>query len=128
MVSLQLNRGGMPMKCTRDQLKAELLAEAEVLVDELPGWGEDVSAPTLAELEEAMLKLRKRLGQRVVEIVLREQEATRPVPGPNCATCGQEMRYKGMKKVTVESRLGPLRLERAYYYCHHCKSGLFPPG
>lgn len=116
------------MKCTHDQLKAELLAEAEVLIDRLPRWGEDGPAPTLAELEEVMLRLRKRLGQRMVEIVLREQEAMRPVPGPQCATCGQEMRYKGMKEVTVESRLGPLRVERAYYYCHQCRGGLFPPG
>ena len=116
------------MKCTRERMRAELQAEAADAIDELLDWSEDVAAPTLTELEERMLKLRKRLGRRVAEIVLREQEATRPVPGPNCATCGQEMRYKGMKEVTVESRLGPLRLERAYHYCHRCQRGLFPPG
>ena len=116
------------MSCTRDQMKAELLAEAEVAIDELLDWSEGMPAPTLMELEEAVLELRKRLGRRMAEIVLREQEAARPVPGPRCPTCGREMRYKGMKEVTVESRLGPLRVERAYYYCHHCRCGLFPPG
>lgn len=116
------------MRCTRDEMKAELLAEAELVMDELVNWGEREPAPTLMELEEGVLKLRKRLGRRMAEIVLREQEATRPVPGPRCPTCGQEMRYKGMKELTVESRLGPLRLERAYHYCHRCRSSLFPPG
>jgi hypothetical protein len=37
------------------------------------------------------------------------------------------MRYKDMKKVTVEGRLGVTELERAYYYCDRCRSGLFPP-
>lgn len=116
------------MRCTRDQMKAELLAEAEVAIDGLLHWSEGMPAPTLMELEEAVLELRKRLGRRMAEIVLKEQEAARPVPGPRCPTCGREMRYKGMKEVTVESRLGPLRVERAYYYCHHCRCGLFPPG
>ena len=116
------------MRCTGDQIKAELLVEAEVAIDELLDWGEEVPVPTLTEIEEAVLKLRKRLGRRMAEVVLREQEARRPVPGPICPTCGQEMRYKGMKEVTVESRLGPLRLERAYHYCHRCRRGLFPPG
>ncbi len=114
------------MRCTRDQMKAELLAEAEVAIDGLLHWSEGMPAPTLMELEEAVLELRKRLGRRMAEIVLKEQEAARPVPGPRCPTCGREMRYKGMKEVTVESRLGPLRVERAYHYCHHCRCGLFP--
>ena len=50
------------MKCTCDPMKAELLAEAEAAISELFEWGEDVPAPTLTELEEAVLKLRKRLG------------------------------------------------------------------
>jgi uncharacterized protein with PIN domain len=116
------------MKCTDEQKREELLAEAEEVIDELLEWGKDVPAPTFAELEEAVLKLRKRLGRRMVEIALREQEATRPVPGPECPTCGEEMRYKGMKEVTVKSHLGALRVERAYHYCDQCEIGLFPPG
>ena len=116
------------MKRTRDQLKAELLAEAEVLIDELLEWDENTPAPTLTQLEDVLLKLRRRLSERMAESVLREQEATRPVPGPVCPSCHQEMHYKGLKKVTMESRLGVLELERSYHYCDRCRSGLFPPG
>ena len=116
------------MKHSRDHVKAELLAEAEVMIDELLEWDENTPTPTLTQLEDVLLKLRQRLSERMAEVVLREQEATRPVPGPICPTCHQEMDYKGMKEVSVEGRLGLLRLERSYYYCNRCKSGLFPPG
>jgi len=116
------------MKHSRDQVKAELLAEAEAVIDELLEWDESTPTPTLTQLEDVLLKLRQRLSEHMAEVVLREQEATRPVPGPICPTCHQELGYKGMKEVTVEGRLGLLRLERSYHYCNRCKSGFFPPG
>ena len=116
------------MKRTSEQLKAELMAEAEAAIDELLGWHEDAAAPTLTQIEEVVLKLRGRLGERLTEVVVEDQEAVRPVPGPACKTCGREMHYKGMKEVTVEGRTGSAKLERGYYYCGRCKSGLFPPG
>jgi hypothetical protein len=112
----------------REQMKKELLQAAEVAIDELLDWQEQETAPTLTQIEEVILKLRKQWGQRMAEVVLGEQEARRPVPGPECAMCQREMRYKGQKENGVESRLGILELERGYYYCEGCRSGLFPPG
>jgi len=34
--------------------------------------------------------------------------------------CGQEARYVGRRSKQVESVLGPLRRERAYYHCCEC--------
>jgi uncharacterized coiled-coil protein SlyX len=112
---------------TREEMKAALQAEAEAVIEELLDQVEG-EEPTLAELEDIVLRLRKRLGQRMGRVVIEGQEATRPVQRPRCPRCGQKMRYKGMKPVTAESRLGVLGLERAYYYCDRCESGLFPPG
>jgi len=116
------------MRCTREQLKTKLLAEAEAVIDEAVDWHENTQAPSLIEVEEILLKLRKRLSQRMAEIMLEDQEASQPVEAPVCPTCGRKMRYKGLKDTTVGSRLGPLRLDRGYYYCARCKSGFFPPG
>jgi hypothetical protein len=116
------------MKRSSEQLKAELMLEAEEMIDELLEWHEGTAAPTLTQIEDVVLKLRKRLGERMTGVVVADQEAVRPVPGPACATCGDEMHYKGMKGVSVEGRTGAARLERGYYYCDRCRSGLFPPG
>ena len=75
------------MKRAHDQLRAELLAEAEEVIDELLDWREGARAPTLTEIEDVVLKLRKRPGIRVASIVIREQEVVRPVPGPACPSC-----------------------------------------
>jgi hypothetical protein len=115
------------MRLTRARLKAELMAQAEEVIDELLEWHEGAEAPTFSEIEDAILKLRKRLGERMAEAVIEDQEAVRPVPGPACPGCGEEMHYKGMKGVTVEGRIGRVDVLRAYYYCDRCRCGLFPP-
>ena len=115
------------MRGAREEMKAALLVEAEVAIEGLLDQVEG-EEPTLTELEDIILELRKRLGQQMGRIIVERQEATRPVQRPRCLTCGQEMSYKGMKRVTAESRLGLLELKRAYYYCDRCQSGLFPPG
>ena len=116
------------MKSTRNAKQAELLAEAKVAIDELLDWEGQAEAPTLTQIEEVILKLRKQFGQRMAEVVVQGQETRKPVPGPECPTCQEEMGYKGMKETGVESWLGLLDLERGYYYCDHCRRGLFPPG
>lgn len=116
------------MKDTREEKKKELMAEAESMIDELLEWEEGATTPTLTEIEDVILKLRKQMGQRMAEKVLQDQEAQVPVPGPACPRCRQEMRYRGRKERELESRLGAIELERGYYYCDSCKEGFFPPG
>lgn len=116
------------MKRTRAEQKRELLAQAEVLIDELLDWTADTPAPTLTQIEDVILKLRKRLSEQMALAVIQAQDTVRPVPGPQCPTCGREMHYKDRKATTVESRVGKLPLERSYYYCEGCQGGFFPPG
>ena len=116
------------MKGRREQKQAELMAAAKMAIEEALNWDEQAEAPTLTEIEEVILKLRKQFGQRMAEVLLEDQEARKVVPGPECGTCQKEMSYKGMKETGVETRLGTLGLERGYYYCHHCRVGFFPPG
>jgi hypothetical protein len=116
------------VKRSRHEKKAELMQAAEVMIDELLDWDEQAKAPTLTQIEEAILKLRQQMGQRMAEEVMRGQEARAPVPGPECPRCQREMRYRGEKQKEVESRLGAVGLERGYYYCDRCEAGLFPPG
>ena len=116
------------MKRSRAQMKAELLAAAEEKIDELLDWNEGTEEPTLTQIEDVILKLRKQLGERMTRVMLEDQEAVRPVPGPACPRCGREMHYKDMKETTIGVRTGEVKIERAYYYCKDCRGGLFPPG
>jgi uncharacterized protein with PIN domain len=115
------------MKRSRAQKKAELLAEAEALIESLLDWDERTSKPHLRQIEDEVLALRRQFGQQLAKMVIEGQEAKQPAEAPQCPQCGEAMRYKDQKAANLESRLGPLAVERGYYYCARCKSGLFPP-
>jgi len=116
------------MKHTREQKCAALLAQAQVLIEEFLDWEGQAERPNLTQIEEVALDLRARFGQELAATALADQDAKQPAAAPVCPTCGVELRYKGQKALDVESRLGLLEVERGYYYCARCHSGLFSPG
>jgi len=115
------------MTATRAEIRAKLLAEAEQGIDELLDWTDQTPRPNLTQIENEVLKLRRRLSEQAAQAVIEAQDAQRPVPGPLCPTCQREMHYKDTKPHTVERRVGQLRLVRGYYYCEQCQQSLFPP-
>jgi len=115
------------MKSSREGRKARLMKVAEEVIDELLDWSETTAEPNLTQIEALVRRLRKTLGEQTALEVVNVQEARQPVPGPRCAECGREMRYKGQKEVTMESWVGDLTIERGYYHCPDCRVGLFPP-
>jgi uncharacterized protein with PIN domain len=116
------------MKKSRAKLKAEFMAEAEELFDELMAWDEQTQEPDLSQIEEIVLKLRKRIGEQLAQKVLLRQEKRQPAEKIACPQCGEELVSKGLKGKQVETRVGNLQLERGYYYCPQCQQGFFPPG
>lgn len=118
----------LPMKVEEKKIKKELMTEAEIMIDELLEWDEKNNAPTMTEIEDIVLELRKRMSEKMAQALVGNQEQKQPVPGPACSKCGKEMRNKGQKGNEVESRVGQIRVERGYYYCPKCKQGNFPPG
>jgi hypothetical protein len=116
------------MKMSQEEKRKRLLARAEHVVDEYIAWEETHPRPDLTQIEDITLKLRKELGKEIAQMAVEEQEGRTVVPGPVCPKCGKEMRYKGEKKVEVESRAGGLKVKRGYYTCPGCKESFFPPG
>ena len=116
------------MKPSRAELKAALMRQAELAIEELLDFDEETVEPTLTQIEDAVLKLREEISEQAALMLIEAQPHTHPVPGPRCPSCGQEMHYKDIKGETVESRVGTLPLKRSYYYCETCRRGLFPPG
>lgn len=116
------------MKKSRGEMKAELMKQAEAIIDELLEWQVENERPNFEQIEAKVLGLREKLSEQMTRVTLEGQAAVRPVPGPVCPGCEREMRYKGMKTNTISSWVGEISLRRGYYYCKHCKRGLFPPG
>lgn len=114
------------MKKSREQLKAEYMAEAEELFDELMAWDEENQEPDLTQIEVIVLKLRKRFGKQIAEKVIMRQEQRQPAERVRCPQCEGELEAKGMNVNQAETRIGNLKLERGYYYCPQCKQGFFP--
>lgn len=116
------------MKESKEEKRHRLLAKASGIIEVYLEWEEEHPRPDLMQIEEIALKLRKELGQEIAQVAIESQTSRAPVPGPKCARCGKEMRYKGKKKAQVESRAGSLEVERGYYYCAECQASIFPPG
>ena len=116
------------MSKKREVVRNELLLKAEAKIDELLDWHDEVEMPNFDQIEEKVLQIRDELGQELSQELVTAQEATKPTGDVLCPECGQGMRYKGEKAKSIESLLGSLRVQRAYYYCSGCGTGHFPPG
>lgn len=114
-------------KLTRTEQKAQLLAEAEKLIEQALEWTEATERPDLTQIETIVLQLRRQFGQALAENMIAAQAATQPVQAPHCPRCGQPMHSKGRKRKTVVSQVGELQLDRTHYHCAGCADGLFPP-
>jgi hypothetical protein len=65
------------------------------------------------------------LAARAVEQRLNADTSDHAGPSLDCE-CGQAARYAGRRIKVVQSILGELKLDRAYYHCPLCRSGFYP--
>jgi hypothetical protein len=109
------------------EIKAELLAQYEAILDDVLSQGETTDGRTLSAIEDLALRARAEVGKQVTAALV-EKHRGQSLPGPRCPGCGQEMRYKGEKHRYLQTRSGDVEVERASYYCPACRQGFFPPG
>ena len=97
------------MKRSRVELKAALMRQAELAIEQLLDFDEQIVEPTLTQVEDAVLKLRKQINEQAALALIEGQPNTHPVPGPRCPTCGREMHYKDLKEKRWKAGWGRCR-------------------
>ena len=112
-------RGGRKRGLQND-LQNEIVREIETLL----------GCPSIADLdfeavEMAARRQALRLSARALEQRLNTDTSDHVGPRLPCP-CGGSAQYHGRHGKTFESVLGPLHLQRAYYHCERCESGICP--
>jgi hypothetical protein len=117
-------RGGLARGGQKGGLKeafdAEVAAEIEALVGDGAVQDWDFEAIEMAARREAL-----RVAARAVEQRLNADTSDHAGPTLRC-DCGKAARYAGRRKKTMQTALGEMTLERAYYHCAACAAGFCP--
>jgi hypothetical protein len=101
-------------------LAHDVAVELDALLGRGPSDGMDFEA-----IESAARRQVLALAGRVIEQRLNSDTSDHAGSALSCG-CGQDARYAGRRIKVFQSILGELKLERAYYYCRHCRSGFCP--
>jgi hypothetical protein len=117
-------RGGLARGRQKGGFKTAFEAEIVTEIEALVGTGA-VDEWDFEAIETAVRRKAMRVAARAVEQRLNADTSDHAAPMSPCA-CGQPARYAGRRGKNFESVLGPLRLERAYYYCELCEAGFCP--
>lgn len=109
-----------------EQEEAEFLQAAAAMYKRLQAWRSQNLDASFDEIAEQVTPQRREL----MGVLLKQlaETADEKVHAPACEQCGREMVYKGTSDRGVVHSEGESGLERAYYHCPDCESGLFPPG
>lgn len=114
-----LRRGG-PKKGLPQEIQNDIVQEIEALLGRQSIRDLDFEAVETAARRQAL-----RLAARALEQRLNADTSDHAGPQLPCS-CGGVAQYHGRHGKTFESVLGPVHLQRAYYYCAQCQSGFCP--
>jgi len=117
--AIGLLRGGQK-KGLQTEFQNDIVQEIEALLGSQSIRDLDLEAVEMAARRQAL-----RLAARALEQRLNADISDHAGPELPCS-CGEPAQYHGRHEKTVESVLGPLHLERAYYHCAKCQSGFCP--
>ena len=101
-------------------MASDVVEEIETLFGRQAVEDLDLEALELAVRQQVMQLAAAAVEQRL-NADISDEQSSRP-----CCRCGEPARFAGRRTKRVESVLGTLRLERAYYHCAPCGHGYCP--
>src|SRR2546428_11565523 len=109
-----------------DALRRQLHARFDQWLDGLEAQLQE-PAPTLAQVTQTVWNLRQELTggltQTIVEHTHLGEHTRKQV---NCPQCARVLKARSPVQRTVETLVGPVELERPYFYCRACRGGVYP--
>lgn len=112
----------------REELKAQLMAQAEAMIEAMLARKPNAEEITLSAIEQLAIDGGREFREAVLKSLAEDSSQSESRETVRCPTCGHGMHYKGKRGKDVVTEAGELRVERDYYYCPACQRGLFPPG
>lgn len=82
----------------------------------------------LEEIESVVLEAGRRFQAVVAQALIEAAAGREKGRRRDCPTCEEKLRHKGYREKPLVTRVGEVRLRRAYYRCCRCGRGFFPPG
>ncbi len=79
-------------------MKQAMARMIEAEIDALVAWGSQAEGVTLTEIEERVLAARQRIGQRLTQGLIEQQELRRNAEIPVNAQTGKRLHPKGAKR------------------------------
>jgi uncharacterized protein UPF0236 len=84
-------------------------------------------AITLSQVSDAVWGLRQSLTGGITEtIITQAHESERQRTQARCPRCERVLQAQEQVRRTVETMVGPVALERPYFYCRACRVGRYP--
>ena len=88
------------MEKRQNELKAALMKDAEAEIDGMLKWDEATGRVlTVQEMEERLLEIRQRLGERLMERLLEYQTSKEQGAAPVSGENGKRLQNKGKKTI-----------------------------
>jgi tRNA(Ile2) C34 agmatinyltransferase TiaS len=107
---------------TNDEIKKQLLAKYEALLDEVLAQRKADHEITLDEIEALVGEAQVGVGEDMLSSLTQVEQLEQP----RCPQCRGQMQYKGRRPKQIITLRGEVKIESTYYYCPVCKTGFSP--
>src|SRR5882762_5072219 len=83
--------------------------------------------PPLSQVSDTVWELRQSLTGGITETIVKQaHEGERQRTQARCPRCTRVLKVQDHVGRMVETMVGPVELERPYFYCRDCRAGLYP--
>lgn len=100
----------------------------QLLQDAASEWCQsNISAKTIAEAEETVLELSRRLAESMMAALVKNLDGKATYQGSSVVCeCGDRARFVEYRTRWLRTMCGDIQINRAYYHCSNCHSGVSP--